>query len=382
MSTAKPVPHYVTLAGGQVRIWQAGSGSDLVALAGPTLSAAATAARLASACPGWRITMIELPGIGGSARHAASTVAEIAACAEAVIEALGITGHMLVAFELAGVVARRIATSENSAAAAVHLVGAERARCWSHVAPSPPPLSPRQDGGHLVALWSFIRDRHLLEPGDPGLPAARGEPLPGANELDDTLTAAAVAPDRFHALWTMLAGEAGELPAGDDLLLEQLPARLGGPRSGGTNSAPPRTVAPEGDGIWHQYVETARGRMHLRRSGGSGRPTLVIPTGGGSSAQFAPVVQGLTRGRLARQVFAVDYLGNGLSDKPDRQDVTTGELAEDMHALLDALGYDAVDVWGSHTGALVGLELAIRHPERVGRLVDGRTGVHIRGFPE
>jgi pimeloyl-ACP methyl ester carboxylesterase len=105
--------------------------------------------------------------------------------------------------------------------------------------------------------------------------------------------------------------------------------------------------------------------MHLRRAGGEGRPLLVIPTGGGSAAQFAPVVTGLAKGR---QVFAVDYLGNGLSDKPDRS-VTVGDLAEDMAALISALGFAQVDVWGSHTGALVGLELAVRHPNLVGRAV-------------
>jgi pimeloyl-ACP methyl ester carboxylesterase len=120
--------------------------------------------------------------------------------------------------------------------------------------------------------------------------------------------------------------------------------------------------------IWHDYVQTKRGRMHLRRAGGpGGRPTLVIPTGGGSSAQFAPVVSGLA-GDGERQVFAVDYLGNGLSDKPERE-VTIGTLAEDMAALAEALGFDEIDVWGSHTGALVGLELAVRRPSLVRRAV-------------
>jgi pimeloyl-ACP methyl ester carboxylesterase len=40
-----------------------------------------------------------------------------------------------------------------------------------------------------------------------------------------------------------------------------------------------------------------------------------------------------------------------------------------MAALIDALGFPEVDVWGSHTGAVVGLELALRHPVKVGRLV-------------
>ena len=59
--------------------------------------------------------------------------------------------------------------------------------------------------------------------------------------------------------------------------------------------------------------------------GGSGRPILIIPTGGGSSAQFEPVVVGLSEGG-ARPAIAIDYLGNGLSDK-QRREVTVATLA-------------------------------------------------------
>ncbi len=48
---------------------------------------------------------------------------------------------------------------------------------------------------------------------------------------------------------------------------------------------------------------------------------------------------------------------------------TTETLAADMIALLDALGHEIVDVWGSHTGSLVALETGGAAPERVGRIV-------------
>ena len=54
---------------------------------------------------------------------------------------------------------------------------------------------------------------------------------------------------------------------------------------------------------------------------------------------------------------------------------TIADYAEEAVSVLDALGEDEpVDVWGNHTGALIGMELAIRHPHRVRRLVmDGIT---------
>lgn len=132
-----------------------------------------------------------------------------------------------------------------------------------------------------------------------------------------------------------------------------------------SNVALPKTTALPGKAIWHETVQTRRGLVHLRRSGGEGSPLLVIPTGGGSSAQFEPVVTGLAEGR---QIFSVDYFGNGLSEKLDR-DVTIAMLADDMAALIEAMGFDRVDVWGSHTGSLVGLELAVRRPDLVRKAV-------------
>jgi|GEM_PF-1701135 len=363
-----PAPHYATTPAGQVRLWLAGSGPTLVALAGLTMAAALTARRLADLCPGWRIVVVELPGIGGSARARAGTVDEIA----------GVLGHalswleapfVLVGQELSCAVADRLRTAfDGPKPAKTVFVGAEAAADWAKVGISPGDLSPRQDGAHLLALWAFLRDRHLLEPANPGLPAKAGEPLPEPDALSETFVAAAVDPAGFSGLWDTCSAATPDASTHDvarAALLADLPGQIDDVSPPVSAAAPPRTAAGPDGTIWHDYVETSRGRLHLRRSGGDGPPLLIIPTGGGSSAQFAPVVTGLAAGR---QTFAVDYRGNGLSDKPSGR-VSIETLAEDMVALLDALGFDQVDVWGSHTGALVGLELAVIAPERVGRLV-------------
>lgn len=366
----EPRPHYVTQEAGQIRLWRAGAGPDLVALAGPTLAASATAARLTAACPGWRVTALELPGIGGSARHAAATVGEIGAAVAGVLSACGIGPCAIAGLELAGTVAAE--TARRHAGGAVCLpVWQEAAAAWARSGLMPPDPAPRTDGTHLTALWSFLRDRHLLLPADPRLPAAEGEPLPDAAELDATVVAAAVEPCRFSDLWQTLARATEAAgPEGEAVVsLPDLHARLAAlDLPEGTGNLPATDPLP-GAALWHEEVETARGRMHLRRAGAEGRPTLVIPTGGGSSAQFAPVVTGLAAGAIPRRVFALDYLGNGLSEKPDRGDVDMGMLAADVAALLDAMGIEEVDIWGSHTGALVALEFAVRHPDRAGRAV-------------
>jgi pimeloyl-ACP methyl ester carboxylesterase len=63
-----------------------------------------------------------------------------------------------------------------------------------------------------------------------------------------------------------------------------------------------------------------------------------------------------------------DHRGVGRSDKPD-EPYTIGILAEDALAVLDAAGVGRTHVLGVSMGGMVALDLALRHPERVDRLV-------------
>jgi pimeloyl-ACP methyl ester carboxylesterase len=372
MAEASIVAHYVTLPGGQVRLWRAQAGHglpgrDLVVVAGLTLAASVVTRLLTESCPDWRITVFEMPGIGGSSTHEAESIEEIATALQEALEPAGIERFALATFDMAGAVAGELRKRCGDRIVASFLVGAKDATAWAARGHAPADLTPRQDGTQLTAMWAFVRDCHLLEPGDPTQPATGGEAIPDADDLDATVTAAAVRPERFSKLWSTCAAQIGNAD-GRHVSTAELQGAISALdlNSAGGDLAP--TAPLPGSTLWRQYVETSRGRMHLRRAGGgSGRPIVVIPTGGGSSAQFEPVVVGLSEGG-ARPAIAVDYLGNGLSDKP-RRDVTVATLAEDMAALIEALGFDSVDVWGSHTGSLVGIELAVQRPELVNRAV-------------
>ena len=67
-------------------------------------------------------------------------------------------------------------------------------------------------------------------------------------------------------------------------------------------------------------------------------------------------------------VVAVDQRGIGLSGKP-RTGYDTGSLANDLIALMDALGHDRFAVIGHDTGFAIAYALAADHPERIARLV-------------
>jgi pimeloyl-ACP methyl ester carboxylesterase len=53
---------------------------------------------------------------------------------------------------------------------------------------------------------------------------------------------------------------------------------------------------------------------------------------------------------------------------PDRP-ITYPNLADDVAAFMDAVGLEKVDVLGYSMGAAAGLQLAIRHPEKVNKLI-------------
>jgi pimeloyl-ACP methyl ester carboxylesterase len=367
--SAAAQPHYITLPEGQIRLWQAGTGSDLIVVAGLTLGANVVALKLGALLNGWRVTVLELPGIGGSSGLPAQSTDAIADALSGVIAALGYKNYALATYDLESSVLPALLAKGSAKPARTVTIGLDRALSWADRGLEAPALEPRQDGTHLIALWNYLRDCHLLEPGDGTQPATGGEPIPTVEELEDTFVASSVAPLNYADAWKACMQGVRKVHSLSGVthihLTEELPPALSDLNLGRSDIPLPPTK-PLSDGrLWHEYRETARGRVHLRRASGEGRPMLVLPTGGGSSAQFSPVITGLAKDR---QVFALDYFGNGLSDKLNR-DVTIEMLADDAAAVIEALGFDQVDVWGSHTGSLVGLELAVKHPHLVRRTV-------------
>jgi pimeloyl-ACP methyl ester carboxylesterase len=109
--------------------------------------------------------------------------------------------------------------------------------------------------------------------------------------------------------------------------------------------------------------------------GGDALPLVVLPgaymTGTGAGmAGMGDYVGPLSKGR---RVIAVDFQGHGRTANIDRQ-IRYETLADDVAALLGHLGIDRADVFGFSMGGGAALQLAIRHPDRVGKLVAASVG--------
>lgn len=99
---------------------------------------------------------------------------------------------------------------------------------------------------------------------------------------------------------------------------------------------------------------------------GEGRRLLFINGTGGDLRQKPSLVEG----PLAQsfELLAYDQRGLGRSGKPDVP-YTMADYADDAAALLDAVGWERCAVIGVSFGGMVAQELALRHPERIERMV-------------
>jgi pimeloyl-ACP methyl ester carboxylesterase len=86
-----------------------------------------------------------------------------------------------------------------------------------------------------------------------------------------------------------------------------------------------------------------------------------------ASADFAPVADALA-GDHTVVTYDPRGIANSTIDDP-AQDSTPALRAEDVAAILDDLGAESADVFGSSGGAVTGLALVVGHPGRVRTLV-------------
>jgi pimeloyl-ACP methyl ester carboxylesterase len=110
---------------------------------------------------------------------------------------------------------------------------------------------------------------------------------------------------------------------------------------------------------------------------GTGRPTLLLHGAFMTIDLMGPLLPGLAE---TRQVIAVEQQGHGHTADADRP-LTYEQMADDTAAVIDHLGLGQTDVVGFSMGGGVALQLALRHPALVRRLVLASTSYRSDGMP-
>lgn len=117
--------------------------------------------------------------------------------------------------------------------------------------------------------------------------------------------------------------------------------------------------------IRRRFADLAGRQIHYRKLAGTGRPLVALHHLPGSAKQIGETIAALA----PRHVIAPDLAGTGDSDLHPAITPSIADYADDVIALLDQLELAEVDLYGSHTGACLATEVAIRAPTRVGRVI-------------
>lgn len=123
----------------------------------------------------------------------------------------------------------------------------------------------------------------------------------------------------------------------------------------------------DGVPIWHEELGDHNG------------PTLVALHGGIITFRrsFDDVLPWLTEGR---RVIGVELQGHGHTPDTERA-MSIDRFADDVAELIDRVaGGGPVDVWGFSLGALTATSLALRHPDKVRRLVLAASNIRPDGY--
>src|SRR5919112_609108 len=113
-------------------------------------------------------------------------------------------------------------------------------------------------------------------------------------------------------------------------------------------------------------------------NGSASSSTVASPSASRRTIEwsFGAVLPWLTRGR---RVIGVELQGHGHTPDTGRA-MSINRFADDIAELLDHLGIDQADLWGFSLGALTANGVAIRHPEKVRRLVLSAVNIRPDGY--
>jgi pimeloyl-ACP methyl ester carboxylesterase len=124
-----------------------------------------------------------------------------------------------------------------------------------------------------------------------------------------------------------------------------------------------------------KYTNVNGMKMYYEVSG-EGDPLIVLHGAYMNIISMGEIIPKLAR---THKVYALEFQGHGRTTNIDRP-ITYPNLADDAAAFMDAVGLKKADVFGYSMGAEAGLQLAIRHPEKVNKLVTASGAYDLEGW--
>ena len=124
-----------------------------------------------------------------------------------------------------------------------------------------------------------------------------------------------------------------------------------------------------------KYADVNGMKMYYEVSG-KGDPLIVL-----HGAHMDIMTMGKIIPMLAEthEVYALEFQGHGHTADIDRP-ITYQNLADDVAAFMDAVELEKADVFGYSMGGQVGLQLAIRYPQRVNKFIAASVAYDLEGW--
>jgi 2-hydroxy-6-oxonona-2,4-dienedioate hydrolase len=119
------------------------------------------------------------------------------------------------------------------------------------------------------------------------------------------------------------------------------------------------------------YVDAGGIRTRYLHAGRKGAPVLLFLHGTGGHAEA--YVRNLEAHAEHFDVYAIDMLGHGYTDKPD-YDYEVPRYVAHIAAFMDAVGLRRASLSGESLGGWVASHFAVTHPERIDKLVLNTAG--------
>ncbi|MBT3153845.1 alpha/beta hydrolase [Streptomyces sp. CHD11] len=119
------------------------------------------------------------------------------------------------------------------------------------------------------------------------------------------------------------------------------------------------------------YLETGPYRTRFLQSGSPDKPLLLMLHGITGHAEA--YVRNLAAHAEHFNCYAIDFIGHGYSTKPEHP-LEIPHYLDQVHRVLDALGYDRAYLSGESLGGWVTARFAQLHPERTERIVLNTMG--------